>query len=289
MDRVYIPIIRIAERSVVTYSLPTERPRRTEKQEETNENLTRGKFKGVISDKSRRNLRRIAENWILSIQEAKKAKKAHTASRRKYITFVTLTLSAKQRHEDCEIKRELLNHFLIYCQRKLGVQEYIWRAESQANGNIHFHLFLDKYIHYQKLRDLWNSTQERLGYISDFKCIHGHNNPNSTDIERIRSAKGATIYVSKYIAKESEYRILQGRVWGCSDNLRSIMHFEEVADSTHWQLINHLKNNPTIKHLHEEHYSVFIGNIRDIITNHFTQIKKDITEHYVNNYKKIYP
>lgn len=136
---------------------------------------------------------------------------------------------------------------------------------------------------------MWNQTQERLGYISDFASIYGHNNPNSTDIERIRSAKGATIYVSKYIAKESEYRVLEGRVWGCSDNLKNILPYEDIADSSHWELINDLKNNKSIKYLHEEHYSVFIGNIREIIAQNYPKFQKEITQHYVNNYKKTYP
>lgn len=289
LDTIYIPMIRIRPSNIVTYAIPTTRPRRTPKQEETEKNLTRGKFNGTISDKAQRKLRLISEGWLLSIQEAKKAKKAHTGKKKNYITFVTLTLSAKQAHDDNEIKRELLNEFIITAKRKFGVQEYVWRAESQKNGNIHFHLFLDKYIHWNFLRVAWNGIQEKLGYISEFERINGHRNPNSTDIERIKSPKGATIYITKYIAKESENRIIKGRLWGCSDNLRTILAYENQIDSQFQLLLENLKKDENVRHITEDHYQVFLGDIRTILRGCYPKIEEEIASHYEGIYLRLYP
>lgn len=289
MESYNIPVIRITNGSVLQYNLPTYRPHRTKEQEDTEKNLTRGKFNGVIAEKSRRKLRRIADHWLLSIQEAKRQKKAHTGKKTRYITFITLTLSSKQRHGDNEIKRELLNPFIIEMKRNYNVQEYIWRAEAQANDNIHFHLFMDSYIHWRQLREVWNKCQERLGYITSFESIHHHSDPNSTDIERIRSVKGASLYVTKYIAKESEYRKLDGRLWGCSDNLRDISAYETIADYEHFNLINDLKNDKKIKHIYDTNYSVHIGDISTFIACHYPSIWKEILANRVQTYKTTYP
>ncbi len=287
-ELIYVPFIKIAQNSIVTYSLPTTRPQRTEAQKETQKNLTRGKWNGEISDKSRRTLAKRAGNWLLSIQEAKKDGINAKGKDRNYTTFVTLTLSSKQVHSDNEIKRKLLNTFIIYVKRVHKVQEYIWRAEAQKNGNIHFHLFLDKYIHYSQLRKLWNGVQEGLGYISRFKELHGHTNANSTDIERIRSVKGASIYVAKYISKKSEYRKIDGRIWGCSDGLKKILDFTDIADNRHWALISAVKLEPKVKTIVGEHYSVYIGDIRKVIRQQFAQIEEEIKLHYINTYRAIY-
>jgi hypothetical protein len=288
LQNVYIPVIRIRPYSVTTFAIPHERPRRTEKQEETQQNLTRGVFNGTISDKARRRLKQISEGWLLSIQEAKKGNMAHKGKKKNYITFVTLTLSASQKHTDNQIKRELLNDFIITVQRKFGVQEYIWRAESQANGNIHFHLFLDKYIHWFFLRNCWNKIQEKLGYITEFQSIHNHTNPNSTDIERIRTLKGASNYITKYIAKESENRTIEGRLWGCSDKLRNILSYEQQFDGRFSSLLQSLQDEKSIKVITEKHYKVFIGDIKAILSRSHIGISCLLKNHYQQIYKDLY-
>lgn len=251
-------------------------------------NLTRGKFKGTISEKSRRTLKKIAVGWLVSVQEGKKGKIKTKLSQKRYITFVTLTLSAKQVHGDNEIKRELLNYFLIAAQREFGVKEYIWRAESQANGNIHFHLFLDCYISWLKLRVLWNKCQERLGYISRFKKVYNHTNPNSTDIERIRTVKGATVYVTKYISKESNYRKIDGRLWGCSDNLKKILPYEDQFDNRYRHLLESLEENKEIRVITEPHYRVYLGNISQILKQFHPGIASLVKNHNQQNFRDLY-
>jgi hypothetical protein len=287
-EQYYIPVVRIAPTSVLTYAVPHIRPSRTEKQDATNSNLTRGKFKGEISEKSRRKLKRTAQNWLLSIQEGKKGNISAHLKQKRYITFVTLTLSSKQTHSDNEIKREMLNPFLISAKRQFGVQEFIWRAESQANGNIHFHLFLDVYIPWVKVRKLWNECQERLGYITKFKALYGHGSPNSTDIERIRSVKGATVYITKYIAKESKHRKLDGRVWGTSDNLKTLSSYEDQIDSRYSKLFESLEENPEIRIINEPNYRIYLGNISQILSQYHPGIASLVKNHNQNNFRSLY-
>jgi hypothetical protein len=289
MDSYNIPIVRITPGSVLQYNLPTYRPHKIADREIQDANLTRGKFKGTISEKSRRKLKRTAESWLISIQEAKRQKKAHNGLKRRYVTFITLTLASTQVHSDNVIKRELLNTFIIYAIRNFNVQEYLWRAEAQANGNIHFHLFMDSYIHWRQLRDCWNTIQNRLGYVDAFKRIHKHNDPNSTDIERIKSAKGASLYVTKYIAKESTYRVLEGRVWGCSDGLRTVQPFEQIADSEYFGLINHLKNDKSKRVVYSTNYCVYLGDISKVLTTYYPSIWKEIVKDRCKTYKDLYP
>lgn len=69
-------------------------------------------------------------------------------------SFVTLTLPSTQLVSDIDLKK-CLNLFLTDLRRVYGVQNYVWRSELQKNGNIHFHIVLDKYIEYSPLRNYW--------------------------------------------------------------------------------------------------------------------------------------
>jgi len=160
------------------------------------------------------------------------------------MAFITLTLSAKQMHPDNVIKREMLNPFLIEIKRQYDIKNYVWRAERQENGNVHFHILIDKFVPWHEIRGLWNHQQAKLGYIQEYqrtmreyhskgfrvrtdlldkwplknqlKAWHegkacGFSNPNSTDIHSVRYVSNVASYVTKYMTKESSKRSLRIR------------------------------------------------------------------------------
>lgn len=155
------------------------------------------------------------------------------------LTFVTLTLSSAQIHSDVVIKSLFLNQFLTEAKRRWHVTRYVWRAEKQLNGNIHFHILTDKFIPWSELRDIWNRIQNKLGYVNryreklkkfheggfhpredllkfwpmerqrkayQFGCKTDWNNPNSTDIHSLRHVGNVKRYVAKYMSKNESER-----------------------------------------------------------------------------------
>jgi hypothetical protein len=150
------------------------------------------------------------------------------------LTFITLTLSASQKHDDKDITAKLLNSFLNAMRRKWNVERYVWKAEKQENGNIHYHILTDKFIYWREIRDVWNKLQESLGYVKRYSenmkeyfkdgfrmsdnpkdkrtrakqykaYIEGLNcgftDPNSTDIHALYKVKNIPAYIAKYISK----------------------------------------------------------------------------------------
>ena len=144
------------------------------------------------------------------------------------INFITLTLPASQEHSDDEIKSVALNNFLNICRKRYNLGEYVWKAESQINGNIHFHIVTDTYIRYDKIQEAWNSSVELLtcgnvetkkmeGYVTRFANKIGHRFPNSTDVHSVKHVKKIASYISKYMSKNrsfhciGELRIIDGK------------------------------------------------------------------------------
>lgn len=82
--------------------------------------------------------------------------------------FLTLDLPFQQHHDDVTIKHDLLNHFMIEMKKQWFVKNYIWRAEKQKNGNIHFHIIIDRFVDYAWIRNTWNRVCDKLDYVQLF-------------------------------------------------------------------------------------------------------------------------
>jgi len=208
-------------------------------------NLDNNKCRGLMSKKQKKSIATIINNWVTSVVWFMKSNHIHKAKIGYYLSFCTLTLSANQLHCDKLIKRECLNTFLIYIKRKYRVKNYIWISEKQQNGNIHFHIILDRFIHHSHIRNTWNFAQQKLGYISRFEQKHGHNDPNSTDIKSLKSINNPSAYLIKYLSKSDKNQFQCGRMWNCSERLKQIETFTTVVDNNINQILSKFeKENP---------------------------------------------
>lgn len=225
---------------------------RTEKQKENEKNLKRdGKFNGFVSEKTARQVTRRISNLIELAPAAKRV-----------VSFVTLTLPSNQKHDDNYIKRFLLGEFLQVLQKKHGVKNYIWKAEAQKNGNIHFHIMVDSYLpnvarlrarRQGRMNELWNNICQRFGYLDSYTAdrkkdyangrlteaqinwqkAFNFSVPNSTDVHPLKSKTKPESYINKYIAKpEKDRRQIEGRIIGCSDKLKEVASFTENDNNT---------------------------------------------------------
>lgn len=165
------------------------------------------------------------------------------------IALVTLTLSGKQGSiSDREIKKELLEPFLRHFRSK-GMYNYIWKAERQLNGNIHFHILTDSWIDKDDCRNYWNKLQSRLGFIQQFFAKFSHRHPNSTDVKSVKDDNGMRNYMLKYMLKKvdkdpqlelgrSTAQKDVGKVWDCSLNLKSKNETAEPIEDDEFELIS---------------------------------------------------
>lgn len=233
-----LPVLRITPSSFVVYRMPIDQKKRSTAQREAEKNLSRGDYNGYMSPKTKSKVSKYLQTWIDSIEEVNRTAAKNHLEKKPYLTFVTLTLPATQMHSDNEIKRKCLTPYIETLKRKYDVWNYFWRAESTKKGNIHFHLLIDSYIHHKAVREEWNRIVNKLGYVDRFESLHGHRDPNSTDIRKLRSVKSATAYVLKYVTKTQGYRPIDGRIHGCSDAVRELKPYEVFMEDEDRELLN---------------------------------------------------
>lgn len=156
------------------------------------------------------------------------------------LNFITLTLASAQIHSDNYVKEHLLKPFLKWLLRQ-GAKGYVWKAEKQKNGNIHFHITTNKYIHYMDIRNKWNGIQENHGYINYFFISHGDYDPNSTDVKAVKNEEKALEYMLKYIAKNQKDRVaVEGKDFGYSDNLCNIKPRLDLSIDGHREIADYI-------------------------------------------------
>lgn len=206
-------------------------------------NLSKTKSSLSLSTNSVRNLRESVNSLVF----LSKPRTIFTPSGKNIYnfraSFITLTLPAAQKHTDVELKK-CLDLFLQDLRRVYNVNNYVWRSELQKNGNIHFHLVIDVYIHHKIIRNYWLKALRNTGYVQDYQkkfynmpfvdyrnfrlknlakppqdfkawnkkivaaYAYGKRtswlSPNCTDVKSVFNVNQMAAYVSKYMAKEAK-------------------------------------------------------------------------------------
>jgi hypothetical protein len=228
-------VVSISGDAIVVYRDYSNAPKgakRTELQVKAAENLKEKSPSGVVTPRIKKQMTTILNNWLQCLRHSPRQKNGHA----EYLpTFVTLTLPAKQFHTDKHLNVFALNRFIQWAKRKADIKHYLWRAERQENGNIHYHIIFDRYIQWDALRAYWNDIMNDLGYIDAYRkeqekqheygftprlelvekwgidaqkaayekgTAEGWSDPNSTDIHKLGRIKDVAAYVTKYMSKE---------------------------------------------------------------------------------------
>ncbi len=268
---------------------------------------------GILSTKANNRVQ-TAIDWMLLLSKEKESLNHSFNSFYKWkLNFVTLTLCSKQVHSDKWIKDNLLNQFLVELRKYCGVENYLWRAESQSTGNIHFHIVTDKFLPWQELRDRWNRIQNKGGYTDAFNLKYLHKNPNSTDIHSLKNVKNVAAYLSKYVGKSSKgliihsskafdisnkpflflnskwitppvkskfFRPIFGKLWSCSEKLSKLGKLKvKQSDVMACELSNFESfNSKAVKIF--DYVKIYTCKAENLITSKLSSIR-DVLAHHV--------
>lgn len=268
---------------------------------------------GTVSKNTAKRMCKLIENAVNGVYAGYDWKKDYKDQ--PYITFLTTTLPAKQMHTDKVIKRAF-TVFLENLVKTYGVKFYLWKAEAQKNGNIHFHVLIDRYVEHTTVRRLWNSQMKSLGYINQYaknmiekgfvynphskksrEIQHldyilnkkeGFKNPNTTDIHSLKGIKNVASYMIKYLTKnEPDKRPIIGRLWGCSRNIKFLKYAEFVGNYLTSQIVDvaekHLKRIDGI-----DFVNMYKGQVKPVLKRYLLPIYDKLKEHYLTIHQKLY-
>lgn len=284
-------------------------------------NSGKGQYDGYLTPGARKRLKR-AIQLIVEIAEPKTAMNFKLNKEFKFkLNFITLTLPVRQgTRTDKDIKKFVLDPWLKKAKRRWSLRSYIWRAERQKNGNLHFHITTDTYIPYDQLRDEWNKNLNALGFIDEFEKKHGHRHPNSTDVHATKKVKDLAAYFSKYMAKDEPTREkctaqvpwarpvmelkprskrsklqylpsreeirIDGKLWDCSRNLKVKDSCECLMEGDAVHVWNKVRECPEVKIKDCDHCSIAFLTKKQ--RNHFLNGPlKNLYDEWINRIRNI--
>lgn len=190
------------------------------------------------------------------------------AAAKNNFTLLTLTLV-----NDCEDTKavKMLNKFLTATKKQIGTYNYVWVAERQENGRIHFHMIVDKKLDINYVNSLWVVQQFNSGVYHDFsneklklytglnfKQLHkmgelgqqiAHEYLNPVDVVKVKTIDGVSAYLTIYILKNETK--MSCAVWHCNRNVSRLFTKQLISqqqfDFTSDPKINKIQSRKTKK------------------------------------------
>ena len=180
---------------------------------------------------------------------------------KKYVThrlsFITLTISSKSNITLKDGYELGLKRFLNILRKRKLITNYIWKAEIQQRGQLHYHITTTAFIDYQIIRDIWNNIQLSNGWLDDYYNSKGHYNANSTDIHAVKHVNDLSAYLIKEFVKSHQNNFSDnGKKWDCSHNLRGKKYFTVAETTENVLLIGKYKADNKIVEIKEDRYSI---------------------------------
>lgn len=258
------------------------------------------KFKkscGQVSDKSATKIRNAVNFMFLFSQEKTVFAKKENKRFRFRLNFITLTLPSAQMHPDEYIKKNLLTPFLDWLTKTQNAQMWLWKAEAQDNGNIHFHITTHVFVHWKSVRTKWNKLLAKHNYCKVFQDGSNDKGNAATQIKAAKNSRQVGGYLAGYIGKKDTYknsdnyirfekhfykelldisacelvtkevmqlkRPVEGRMWSCSYNLTRI----DTIASESFCVYNELRvevDHATKKFINDEFFKVHLFDFKDL-------------------------
>jgi len=165
---------------------------------------------GKLSDNARMKIKN-AIRWLIASSNWKMCKEKGKKKRWK-INMITLTFH--ENFSDDNAARIMLSRWLEVAKYRWNMNLYLWKAEPQERGAIHFHISANVFVPHAELRYTWNREIRKFGLanIED----------NSTDVHAILDVKSHENYLAEYFLNEDKHegrRAIKGKLWGCSHAL----------------------------------------------------------------------
>lgn len=193
------PYLSINPQRIVTYTLFESRGKRETVQKLTGKAIRAGQ--NGLSARASKNMAAAINALTYSAPWKTVYVRSEEKHYRYKVNFITLTLPSLQLHSDKEIVKECLSPFLEAWQKKAPGLLYVWKAEVQDNGNLHFHITSNMFYHHKALRDDWNRFINKLGYVD--RSVSS--SPNSTDVHSVRNIKNLAAYMATYLTKKDNH------------------------------------------------------------------------------------
>lgn len=209
-----------------------------------------------------------AVNWMLLFADKKTVTDRHDKTKphspeNTYkwwfrLAFHTLTFP-DQLHTDAFIKEHMLQPYLYWLQRQWNCS-YVWKAESQINGHIHFHITVDQFVPKLKMIRKWNQILQVYGYLTEEESTNTEGRAKATtQVKAVLNEKKCAKDIADYVAKKDKLPTVVARgfqaIWNgettCTKEIRQAFKYLRYGkDATAEQMFSTVAASANSSQLH---------------------------------------
>jgi hypothetical protein len=147
-----------------------------------------------------------------------------------------------------DVAYKCFNSWLTNMRQKNGLENYLWVAERQGNGTVHFHIFICEYLNVKKANKAMKSalttaykkkqiTGEQFNSISKYNGVHLSKDKkgrvqNLRKISQKNQRKAIINYITKYVTKpaQNSQPFQNHLAWYCSRSFSRLKMSYMVTD-----------------------------------------------------------
>lgn len=272
----YYPTFQIRSKSIIYYNRFEFNGKSQKllnlKIQATQQLLESVKYSGQVTSGSKKRLTKAISLLIQSTKPRWIKNPVTKKSQYFQLSFITLTIPNQDKAKDAKFThKNLLEPMLRVLRRRHQLKSYVWKAELQANGSVHYHLTSDIWINHTELRNEWNAILTKNGLLDGYYSENGNYNANSTDIHSVKKVKNMEAYLVKYVTKEYQNSVaLNGKVWDCSRNLKASKYWTIEACGHYEDKINKEIEKKNVSYYSTENFTIYQFNgisVKSILNN----------------------
>jgi len=224
--------VSIRNRKIIVSGQYVDRITKTNQQLEKLRELSKKKYSGEIKEAGRRLIENRFHCWYRVIVHDNHMNEISLINEKDRFVMITLTLPAPQIHTDEWLKLKALKPFIKKLEKERGCTNWAWKAEAQRNGNIHFHIVIDRYVPKTWIDKTWYHYMSKLEYIDRYLAATGKRIAPMCNVKGQKEMKNPVAYMTKYFEKNENRRKISGAIWRMSKNLLLLENFKLDVSSS---------------------------------------------------------
>lgn len=182
------------------------------------------KYSGQVKEGTKKRIRR-ALDIFLQVNRERVIFNPVSGNHQKFtVGFITLTIPYNESFISGKVAHKLaLAPFIDWLHKTKKINMYLWKAERQqpldsngklkhSLGQLHYHIIVSDFIHYQEIRDKWNYLMKKNNWLPTDDAGEILYNPNSTDVHAVTDLEDLEAYLSKYVAKSQYSHVVKDGV-----------------------------------------------------------------------------
>lgn len=251
-------------------------------------NLSKSYKSTALSDKAKKQINKIVYHWANCVELNQNQKLIDKKIKRRSLSMLTLTLPSYQVVSDKECNSKYLSPFINRLKKFKPDIHYLWVAEKQKNGSIHYHIILDLFVSKLWIREIWNRVlcngPEFKAYVDKFnkKC------PPTTEIDTLKKIKNACAYITKYITKIDTKQEINCKKWDCDSRLLVLSKVVLVSKSWYIEEFAHYSSYFQIQKYSDSFFQVFTFDKHFHESFKFLNVYHDILPSLMFYYEQLY-